>query len=289
MTLIKTIKKLENSIYYHWIGKLPNEPIIAQQFGWSLFELTRFTRITLESYSAESKRFGNIIKEKNKKFKKEDDNFRVYSNKSDIMVTATIPEFYSLCTIGMWALLEDFLKDSLFLSITNNFVNKETKNENGIKKQKIMKEKLIFLALERSQSLTGLVRTYRELLGIELNKNKNFIQLLKLRESRNTIAHSGVLFGYNSIINKKSKQFSDYLFSIERDAGMEFINVDPIVSKSGKKKMPNSWYSYDPTKAQTSKHLEKVFCEMITDTWTIGKYISDQLFIKKPRFKTRVI
>lgn len=279
---IKDVKTLENALY-RWSNKFPATPIICREFDAALYNLVNFVRISLEAYGAESERFGSHIKEENKKLRKKKSSISLYSQKSDNMAVNIIPELYSLCLIGAWGLLEDFLRDAIFLSIENNIVRIKPKKGSGVKKIRIQKGELASLALERSrQNINELAKVYSILLNINLNENENFSKLLKLRSNRNVIAHSGTLFGYNSITNAVSvKKFTDELFSIQSNTGMEFINQEPIIDEKGEKTMPESWYFYDPTKTNTSKELEEKFCNVISNIWKVGKFVSDSLFLRK--------
>lgn len=281
-----SLKILEHKMHLK-LDKFPNSPLICKEFGSSLFELSRFVRITLESYSTESKKIGVNVKRKNRKLKENGFEFSFYSRKVDIMAAIMIPNFYYLCLVAVWGILEEFLRDALYLAITGNIsdINKERSKE--IKKIKIQKEEFVRFAIERGRNnIDDLSSIYKNLLKINLKENKKFSELFRIHTKRNVTAHSGFLFGYDSLTKKanRTRSFEEEVQKIADSAGMEFINADSIVDENGKSVLPDSWHAYDSTKTESSHKLEKDFCHTIELVWDLGYFISKKLFIKKKDF-----
>jgi hypothetical protein len=201
------------------------------------------------------------------------------------MAAITIPNFYYLCQIGLWGILEEFMRDALFIVIKENISETNKMKDKRIKKIKIQKDELVNLALEKGRNdINYLFKIYREFLNIDIKNNKKFSKLFDMRKKRNVTAHSGFLFGYDSPNKKgKSKSFEEEVLGVSDNAGMEFIMAESITDEEGKETMPDSWYAYDPTKAKTSQKLEDDFCRMVNLAWDLGYFISTKLFIKKKR------
>lgn len=279
------LKDLQDEMHIK-LDKFPHEPLICQEFGWALFEISRFVRMTIESYSAEGIRFGANIKRKNRKLKKEDSELLFYSAKADTMAAVVIPNFYYMCYVSLWGILEEFLRDALFLSITENISDTNKTRKKGIKKIDIQKEELVNFAIEKGRNdINYLSKIYKNLLNIDLKEDKSFFELFNMREKRNIIAHSGFLFGYNSITKKKNKteSFEEEIQNISDSAGMEFIKADYITDSKGEKVLPDSWYVYDPTDAKSSQKLEQNFCDMIKLSWELGYFIMRKLFVLRKK------
>lgn len=277
------LKALQDGMHMK-LDKFPDSPLICNEFGGALFEISRFARITLESYSTEGKRFGANIKRKNRKLKKTDYKLSLYSAKADTMAAIVIPNFYYLCQIAIWGILEEFLRDALFLVITENISDTNKTRGKEVRRINIQKEELVNLVIERGRNNIGsLNKLYKNLLKIDLKENKKFSELFDMRNKRNVIAHSGFLFGYDSLTKKKNKtkSFEEEILNISDSAGMEFINAESIIDDNGKEMLPDSWYSYDPTETKSSYKLEQDFCHMVELVWELGYFISKKLFVKK--------
>lgn len=279
------LKTLESEMHVK-VDKFPESPLICKEFGWALFEISRFVRMTVESYSAESKRFGANIRRKNLKLKETGSTASVYSAKSDTMAAVIIPNFYYLCQIAIWGALEEFLRDAIFITITENITNNKTKGKE-IKKFNIPKEDLVGFVLERGRgNFEDLNKIYKNMLKIDLKENKKFVDLFNMRWKRNMVAHSGFLFGYNSLTKKKDKRESleKEVYDISDDAGMEFINIEAGINEKDEK-VPDSWYTYDPT--ETSSHkLEQDFCSMMELVWELGYFVSKN-YLSKEKIKEK--
>ena len=231
------LKSLQDKMHMK-LDKFPESPLICTKFGWALFEISRFARITLESYSAEGKRFGANIKRKNRKLKEKGYEISLYSAKADTMVAIVIPNFYYLCQVAIWGILEEFLRDVLFLVITENISDINKTRGKGVRKINIQKEELVNLAIVQGRNnINDLNKIYKNLLKIDLKENKKFSELFDMRSKRNAIAHGGFLFGYDSLTKKKSKttSFEEEILNISDNAGMEFINAESIIDDNGRK------------------------------------------------------
>ncbi|MDE1765256.1 MAG: hypothetical protein KGI27_03160 [Thaumarchaeota archaeon] len=97
------------------------------------------------------------------------------------MAAVIIPNFYYLCQISIWGILEEFLREAIFIAIKENITNTKIKGRE-IKKFDIPKEDLISFALERGRgNFEDLNKVYKKILKIDLKENKRFSDLFNTR------------------------------------------------------------------------------------------------------------
>lgn len=283
MSKITTIKELEKTLI-KWDDWRVHRPLICHKFTDALYHLVTFVSITLQSYSTYSGSDRSHVSQLNEKIKKEKSDVSIFSMWNDIVSSHIVPELYSFSLVGAWGILEEFLRDVLFWSITNNLGTTKPSKYVKVKKTEIDVKKLTALTLELTrQNINELAKFYKNIFGIDLKTNKDFMALLNLRQRRNKIAHTGKLFGYNSITRElisSRDDFEEYLWSIQRRAGEEFKDVQKIYDKNNNPILHMTWHSYDPVETITSKELEEDFCSTIVHMWKLQDFLTEKLFLK---------
>jgi len=123
---VSSLEELEK-LLRKWDDKYGKHPLIFGHFSKALFNLTDFVHITLESYSEYSGGTVSAISKQNKKIEKESKNGRYKGGTVTfgtvlpmIIAHHFIPRLYSLSYLGAWGLFEQYLRDVLWLVITQN-------------------------------------------------------------------------------------------------------------------------------------------------------------------------
>lgn len=270
-----------------WGNRYHYEPLVFKHFADALYYLTDFIGTTLDSYSVYSGTDIESVVEANRQIQAD-------GNKTISMGTIMpmiidnyfVPRLYGLSYLGAWGLLERYLKDVLWIVVTENlaFVEKPRRYVNHAKKVKMEKELLArYLVESRKQNLDEIINLYKELLGIDLRKNENFAALFEVRKKRNRLAHTGELLGYKSFIELESNWK-------QQDEQNKFI------TKNMKKRKPSdnqpikgpviihATLEYrDPATTDRNKELETEYCKTIVNIWKLGDYLTARLFERSRR------
>jgi len=104
-----------------WTSRYAYEPLATTSFSNALYYLTDFISTTLESYSAYTGGAYNHISRLNKKITKESKGrMQMGTILPSIVADHFVPRLYGLSYLGAWGLLEQYLRDILWLATTEN-------------------------------------------------------------------------------------------------------------------------------------------------------------------------
>ncbi len=276
------VKNLEEKLI-ELSDKQLHRPIICHSFDNGLFHLVTYVSITLNCYSQAANKNNSKIADINKKLE-DKPGVSVGTVFPNIISDYIIPELFSFSLVASWGLLEEFLHDVIFWVISNNIKTEKPTKYSKVRKVSIDSKELIAKMLDpRTRNIAEMIKMYKNLFGINLHKNKDFIALEKLRRRRNKIAHTGKLLGYNSPTRELISEDDDFekQFSfIERESWKDYTDVNTTYDEKKRPILHVTENPFDPTETRTSITLEEDFCSTITHMWNLCDFLSEKIFIQ---------